>query len=118
MRLPSIPRFASYIGFGLLGFTVMAWGAEVVPAAPPSSFFSDLLKAYQPRELCMFYEPVVIWLHLISDALIALAYYSIPVALIYFARRRSDLTFSWMFVCFAVFILACGTTHVMNIVAL
>src|SRR5205823_5119685 len=28
---------------------------------------------------------------------------------------RRDLQFNWMFVCFAVFIVACGTTHVMEI---
>ena len=78
----------------------------------------DLWKQYAPREVCMFHEPALIWLHVISDAVIALAYYSIPVALVYFVRKRRDLTFSWMFVCFAVFILACGTTHVMNIIAM
>ena len=72
----------------------------------------DLWKQYAPREVCMFHEPALIWLHVISDAVIALAYYSIPVALVYFVRKRRDLTFSWMFVCFAVFILACGTTPI------
>ena len=47
--------------------------------------------------------------------LIGLAYYSIPVALWYFARRRTDLPFTWIFLMFAVFIFACGTTHLMAI---
>ena len=51
----------------------------------------------------------------ISDALITLAYYSTPITLVYFVRKRKDLKFHWMFVCFAVFILACGMTHVMEI---
>ena len=59
--------------------------------------------------------PAVIWLHVASDAVIALAYYSIPVTLIYFVRKRKDLAFDWMFVCFAAFIVACGTTHLMEI---
>ena len=46
---------------------------------------------------------------------IALAYYSIPVTLVYFVRKRKDLAFDWMFLCFAAFIVACGTTHVMEI---
>ena len=60
----------------------------------------------------------VVWLHVLSDAVTALAYYVIPIALIYFVRKRKDLAFHWMFVAFGIFILACGTTHVMSIVTL
>ncbi len=107
------PRVAS---FGALAFVILTAALLAVP--PVRSFTGHLLKLYQPREFCMLYEPGVIWLHVAADTLIALAYYSIPIALIYFVRRRTDLTFSWMYVCFAVFILACGTTHVMNIIAI
>jgi light-regulated signal transduction histidine kinase (bacteriophytochrome) len=57
-------------------------------------------------------------LHLISDALIMISYYSIPVALVYFVRKRKGLEFHWMFICFAVFIMACGTSHLMDIVTI
>ncbi|WP_138223063.1 PAS domain S-box protein [Nibricoccus aquaticus] len=50
-----------------------------------------------------------------ADAFIALAYYSIPVALVYFVRKRREMDFGWMLVCFAAFIIACGTTHVLEI---
>lgn len=68
-----------------------------------------------PHGFCYQWKPALIWLHAVSDILIALAYFSIPVALIYFVRRRRDLPFSWMFVCFGVFITACGATHVMEV---
>jgi PAS domain S-box-containing protein len=55
------------------------------------------------------------WLHIVSDAVITLSYYSIPVVLVYFVRKRQDLYFGGMFLCFAVFILACGTTHALEI---
>jgi len=42
-------------------------------------------------------------------------YYSIPLTLAWFVAKRRDVDFRWMFVCFAVFILACGTTHLMEI---
>ena len=61
------------------------------------------------------WNPYVIWLHVISDGLIALAYCSIPITLVYFVRHRRDLAFRRMFLCFAVFILASGATHVMDI---
>jgi len=57
-------------------------------------------------------------LHLISDFLIATAYFVIPFTLVNFVRKRRDLPFNWMFVCFGIFILACGMTHVMEIITL
>lgn len=70
---------------------------------------------FMPHGHCYLWQPGVLWLNLVSDSLIALAYYSIPVTLVYFVRKRKDLEFDWMFICFAVFILACGTTHLMEI---
>jgi signal transduction histidine kinase len=71
---------------------------------------------FMPHGMCYAWNPNVIWLHVISDGIIALAYYSIPITLLYFVRKRKDLVFDWIFVCFAVFIVACGTTHLMEIV--
>jgi signal transduction histidine kinase len=70
---------------------------------------------FMPHGMCYMWNPAVIYLHVISDAVIALAYYSIPLTLIYFVRKRKDLAFDWMFLCFAAFIVACGTTHLMEI---
>src|SRR5271163_3825889 len=80
-------------------------------------FFQRLFSAdgFMPHGMCYDWNPGVIWLHVVSDAIIALAYYSIPITLLYFVRKRKDLVFDWMFVCFAVFIVACGTTHLMEI---
>ncbi len=68
-----------------------------------------------PHGMCYEWDPKVIWLHVVSDGLISIAYYSIPLTLLYFVRKRRDLQFSWIFLCFAVFIVACGTTHLMEI---
>ena len=67
-----------------------------------------------PHGFCYFWNPGLVWLHVFSDSLIALAYFAIPVILLWFARRRRDLPFSWMFVLFGVFIVACGATHLMG----
>jgi PAS domain S-box-containing protein len=64
-----------------------------------------------PHAYCFTFDPALIRVHVAADALIGLAYYSIPFALLYFARRRADLPFPWIFLLFAVFIIACGTTH-------
>jgi PAS domain S-box-containing protein len=71
---------------------------------------------FMPHGMCYLWRPDLLALHVISDGLITLAYFSIPFTLLYFVRRRRDLEFNWMFVCFAVFIVACGTTHLMEIV--
>jgi signal transduction histidine kinase len=70
---------------------------------------------FMPHGMCYLWRPGVLSLHLVSDALITLAYFSIPFTLVYFVRKRRDLRFQWMFVCFAVFIVACGATHAMEI---
>jgi PAS domain S-box-containing protein len=68
-----------------------------------------------PHGFCYRWQPALIWLHVVSDTLIALAYFSIPIALIHLVRKRRDIPFSWMFVCFGVFIAACGATHLMEV---
>lgn len=70
---------------------------------------------FMPHGHCYLWNPALVWLHVISDALIALAYISIPITLVNFVRKRKDIPFNWMFVCFGIFIIACGATHVMEI---
>ena len=77
------------------------------------SLFSS--SGFMPHGMCYRWEPDILALHVIADAAIALAYFSMPFTLLYLVRRRTDLQFNWMIVCFAVFIVACGTTHLMEI---
>ncbi len=74
------------------------------------------IEGFMPHGMCYLWKPDLLALHVISDSLIFLAYFTIPFTLLYFVRRRRDLEFNWMFVCFAVFIVACGATHFMEIV--
>src|SRR5919109_304268 len=68
-----------------------------------------------PHGLCLLWDPNLVWLHMVADAVITLAYYGIPFGLVYFVRKRQDLAFHWIFLLFGIFIFACGTTHLMNI---
>jgi PAS domain S-box-containing protein len=70
---------------------------------------------FMPHGYCYLWDPWIVWLHLISDALIALSYYCIPIVLIHFIRKNRDITFNRIFWMFGAFILACGTTHLMEI---
>jgi len=67
-------------------------------------FFRPLLSsgAFMPHGHCYLWTPQVVWLHVISDGLIALSYYSIPLTLAWFVAKRRDVDFRWMFGCFAV----------------
>ena len=70
---------------------------------------------FMPHGMCYLWNSRLIYLHVISDSLIALSYFAIPVILVWFVRRRRNVPFSWMFALFAVFIVACGSTHVMEV---
>lgn len=70
---------------------------------------------FVPHGICLAWQPDVLALHVFSDVIIGLSYYSIPVALLYFVHKRRDLVFSWVFLLFAAFILACGTTHLFDV---
>ncbi|MBC1225031.1 HAMP domain-containing histidine kinase [Nostoc sp. UCD121] len=75
--------------------------------------FTDSL--FIPHGHCYLWKTGLVWLHIISDSLIALAYFSIPIALVYFVRKREDLPFKSILLLFGAFIIFCGTTHVMEI---
>jgi PAS domain S-box-containing protein len=73
---------------------------------------------FSPHGICLLWEPELIWLHVISDALIALAYFSIPFVLVIFVSKRRDLKFGWVYWSFGIFIMACGLTHILSIYTL
>jgi PAS domain S-box-containing protein len=81
-------------------------------------FFRRLFDTdFMPHVWCLR-TPAVVWLHVASDGLIAIAYFLIPLGLLRLLGKRKDLSFHWIFVLFAAFILSCGATHVLGIVTL
>ena len=56
-----------------------------------------------------------VWLHVLSHSATALAYYAISIELAYFARKRRNLPFRWIFWMFAAFIFGCATTHLLDV---
>jgi signal transduction histidine kinase len=69
-----------------------------------------------PHGYCFLWQPGLLSLHVIADALVGLSYVAISSALWVFVRRSRPLVpFSWMFVMFGTFIIACGATHFMEI---
>ncbi len=72
-------------------------------------------QSFMPHGMCYLWRPDLLALHVISDAAIALAYFSIPIAIVYFVRRRTDFQYQWVLGLFAAFIVACGVTHLLAI---
>lgn len=70
---------------------------------------------YIPHGHCYLWQTPLVWLHILSDAMIAAAYYSIPIMLVYLIQRRQDVPFKVIFILFSAFILSCGTTHVLEV---
>jgi two-component system, sensor histidine kinase and response regulator len=70
---------------------------------------------FMPHGYCYLWTPSLIGLHVVSDSLIALSYLSIAITLLHFSRKRRDIPFSWVFLCFGAFIVACGGTHLMEV---
>lgn len=77
------------------------------------SFFSS--RSFIPHGHCYLWQTPLVWLHVTSDSLIAIAYFSIPITLIYFINKRKDLPFDWIFAMFGAFIVACGITHIFEV---
>lgn len=87
--------------------------------------------AFMPHGMCYLWKPELLWLHVVSDAVIAASYLTIPPVIVYLvwrARRimaegedggegeSRGLPHEWMFVAFGTFIVACGVTHIVSIV--
>lgn len=70
--------------------------------------------SYIPHGHCYLWQTNLVALHVVSDLLIAIAYFSIPTMLIYFVYKR-NLPFSWFFSLFGTFIILCGLGHVLDI---
>ncbi|MEH1886708.1 MULTISPECIES: ATP-binding protein [unclassified Nostoc] len=81
------------------------------------TFFSYFFQSngFIPHGHCYLWQTGLVWLHIISDATIAFAYYSIPFLLIYFISKRKDVPFNGVFLLFGAFIIACGTGHLIDI---
>ncbi|CAN5207540.1 hypothetical protein BH11PSE5_BH11PSE5_22140 [soil metagenome] len=82
--------------------------------------WSSQFETALPHGICLMWWPGLMSLHIVSDALIALAYFTIPVAILRFVRGREDLEAKHrgLAVLFAAFIAFCGMTHVVSIVVL
>lgn len=80
---------------------------------------SILESEFMPHGFCFLWRPEVIWLHAISDIVIALAYFTIPITIaIILYKKKKDIPFVWVFGMFATFIFFCGLTHIIGLISI
>lgn len=70
---------------------------------------------YLPHGYCFTWTPGLLWAMVSADAIIAAAYFSIPLAILSFVRRRGEAGLNGIAGLFCAFIFACGITHLMDI---
>jgi signal transduction histidine kinase len=72
---------------------------------------------FLPHATCYLRNPRIIGLHVASDLAIGLSYLSISLSLGYLVNRtRQFIPFQWVFLCFGIFIISCGFTHLIEVV--
>ena len=80
-----------------------------------NSFFFVPTPAYIPHGHCYLWQTPLVGLHATSNILIALAYFSIPIALLYFVLTHKDIPFLNVFILFGAFIILCGVGHLLDV---
>ena len=71
---------------------------------------------FLPHGFCYLWDPALLRTHVLSDVVIGVSYVAISVTLAHLVHRaRRDIPFSWVFIAFGLFIVACGFTHFMDV---
>ena len=106
---PDVTRDRLLAATGLATLVVVLGRVAFFDHSPGARYFHG-------HGYCYLWQPDLVAAHVASDALIGLSYVAISLTLVYLVTRaREHLPFSWMFIAFGTFIIACGATHFMEI---
>jgi signal transduction histidine kinase len=96
----------------------LAFGVAAIVMVP-STLHGILSSSFLPHAYCYLYDKQLIALNAGSDIAIWISYIAISCTLVYLVwRTRREIPFSWMFLAFGLFIVACGFTHLMEVIVL
>ena len=91
-------------------------GGECVVKNIFQTIFSD---QFIPHGFCFMWRPELVWMHVLSDLAIAIAYFSIPFTIMFLVhRQKQSMPYIWVFRMFAAFIFLCGMTHIMSVISI
>lgn len=71
-----------------------------------------------PQGVCLAWRTDLLSLHVVSDAVIALSYLSIPIVLAVFVAKRNDLVFGWVAWALGAVFVACGVAQLLDILTM
>ncbi len=79
----------------------------------------DRLSAgFMPHGHCYLWQPALVAAEVVTNLAIGLSYLIISLTLVRLVRRVRGLFFEWMYLAFGVFIVACGLTHLLDVVVI
>jgi PAS domain S-box-containing protein len=81
-----------------------------------NSFFST--KGFMPHGQCILWQPNLLGLHVISDLIITLSYYSMPIAFFFYMKKKKETRFQGMYFLFITFFILCGSSHLYGIITI
>src|ERR1700739_907736 len=98
-------------------------GSFLLLCRDQSTFLSrgwlSMSPSLMPHAVCWSQDPQLIWTMVVTNGITFLSYFSICLTLFYLARKtRVVVKREWAFFLtgFGLFIVACGTTHLMEVV--
>jgi signal transduction histidine kinase len=102
----------------LLAAALTVLGLEVL--AHTGVLAALLSPNYLPHRYCYLQQPWLVWTNVTTDGLIAISYAAIFISLFWIAgklRSLQDLrSYLWILIAFGTFIVACGATHLMEVI--
>jgi PAS domain S-box-containing protein len=105
----AISKRLAYVSIGFLTAIVVLFSTQ------PKLVHDLLSSAYMPHLYCYLGSTPLAWTHAIADSLIGLTYLVISGTLAYLLYRgKSDVPFQVLFLAFALFIIACGSSHIVE----
>jgi signal transduction histidine kinase len=117
MGLVPLPRVGALRKI-LLAAALTVVGLEVL--AHTGVLAALLSPNYLPHRYCYLQQPWLVWTNVTMDGLIAISYGAIFASLFWIAgklRSIQDLRdYVWMLIAFGTFIVACGATHLMELI--
>ncbi|WP_134702045.1 PAS domain-containing sensor histidine kinase [Ammoniphilus sp. YIM 78166] len=73
---------------------------------------------FLPHGYCFSWRLDLVTLHALSDMVIMLSYYSIPISILLFIRKKKNIRFRAIALLFILFIFLCGTTHFVSLITI